>query len=451
MKKLTNVSIFLAGIFLVLFVLLFGLNSFNIIFLIGLLYLVLLLLFSTRYSEYSMVLKSAVVIAMLIFNFIYLSFIATLIVNYPEKKKSVNRFETEIAGVERIDGFKKIMYRKKEIQISHKTRSNLEKFSFKSDEVKNLIDNTSKYRQKVINFLNEDKIEKSTVKWEDVEFNIKNAKNLQKIYLLELNYINYLVSVNNIRKAKILYIKLWKGLKTYSGQYNSYLEIINYLKLAQYLVDFSQEVNIKYFTDEKIAGIVEKFIDNLNISIKKSYISRYKSWEKSMDKHNIKEELRKLNYEIFEDEQLRNVFASWPFWDKNRFLSLVNLYFYRYYNFADRKFYEISDSVDKIENKRKGWGSFPHIYSNPIGKIIFSNRVPSFSIYYKRKNIQKSILKAFMWVIGKQDFKNLNNIPIDSLTGRKYIVKKQNNRLIIQSGYEFGDYLNKYSLKFNLQ
>ena len=451
MKKLTNVSIFLTGIFLFLFVLLFGLNSFNIIFLIGLLYLVLLLLFSTRYSEYSIVLKSAVVIAMLIFNFIYLSFIATLIVNYPEKKKASNRFGTEITSVERIDGFKKIMHRKKEIHVSHKTRSNLEKFLFNSDGVKKSIENTSEYRQKVINFLNMGKIKKNIVKWDEVEFNIKNAKNLQKIYLLELNYIKYLVSINNIKKAKLLYMKLWKGLKNYSDQYNSYLEMINYLKLAQYLVDFSQEVNIKYFTDEKIANIVEKFIGNLDLSIKKSYLEKYQNWEKSMDKYNIKKELRKLNYEIFEDEQLRNVFSFWPFWDKNRFLSLVNLYCYRYYNFADKKFYEISDRIDKFENERTGWNGFPQIYSNPIGRIIFSNRVPSFSIYYKRNNIKKSILKAFMWVIDKQDFNNLTNIPVDNLTGRKYIVKRQNNKLIIQSGYKFGDYLNKYSLKFNLK
>lgn len=445
MRKLIKLSIILAVLFLTLFLILFGPNSFNIILLIGLLYLIFLFVLFYKKDKYKTgVTKFLVTVLMVFFNLIFIVFYIILLLNIPKEDSVINRFGKEPYSKYKILNFEERLKTKK-IKLEHMEKVNLK--HIRTEKVMGIINKNSNYVENILDFIVNEGNNKVKEKNIINNYKLNQIQQMEKICLIELNKINLLIKNYKYSQAKKKYLRMWKSFNILLKQNYSLLELTFFLQIPRHAVHLAEQLYIKNIRSNKIKKEISKFITNVQNSYRQSLIEEYYSWE-SYKFRNLPEELAKPK--AYSKNNFEKIFFSWPFWDRNNFLFLLNYYLHENYKLSSSDFYKVSDKFAALENNRDKQDNFPYFLSNPTGKIFVLYRIPDYVSFSRYVNREISRLKFYSWFISEKFNKKLKDVPIDNLTGEKYNIKRNNNKLIVKSKYKFPGFYNKYELELRV-
>ncbi|HMA68843.1 MAG TPA: hypothetical protein VKN74_03150 [Candidatus Mcinerneyibacterium sp.] len=445
MRKLIKLSIILAVLFLTLFLILFGPNSFNIILLIGLLYLVFLFVLFYKKDKYKTgVTKFLVTVLMVFFNLIFIVFFIILLLNIPKEGSVTNRFKTELPSKYKIANFDERLKTKK-IELEHMEKVHLK--HLRTEKVMDIVESNYSYSDGILNFI----IKKGNDKIEEEDF-LNNYKfdqiaQMNKICLIELNNIKKMMNDNQFERAKKRYLRIWKSLNILIEQNYSLHEIMIFSMISKQAVHFAERVNIEKIRSNKIEKQILTFIENLENSYRNSLVEEFYMWKEN--------ELEKLPQElsdegVYNKNNFESIFFSWPFWDRNEFLSLLNYFLYDNYKLTSKKFYKVSNKVMKLQENRNKQDNFPYYLTNPTGKIFVFKHTPKYVDYLNYMKREKSKLKFYSWFVSEKFNDEFKNVPEDNLTGKNYKIENKSNKLIVTSKHDFSGFYSKYKLELRV-
>lgn len=238
-------------------------------------------------------------------------------------------------------------------------------------------------------------------------FNSTQLKNFYKCELLDINRNLY----NENKQAAIgRYTDLWESIDNLYQAKNT--NLISYMIRSAYT-----GILKKFYIDNQkmMVGYNLNDLSKVLLNIEKNTDSSFQS---------------SLTGEYFGAKEILNASkdqVKWPFFDYNKTVNTFYKEFKTGIDNCSKPYYMLDKNTDLEEKK----SIFANII-NPIGNTYVNVLAPKTNVLIEHKERFKSDLRAMNYSINRNSDKE---VPIDNLTGKKYVIKEYTEYYEISSEY----------------
>lgn len=243
--------------------------------------------------------------------------------------------------------------------------------------------------------------------------------NLLTVYKYEIAEIDGLITENKTDIAKKNLIKLFQSSEKLSKSKTNPLGMAIMCAIVNLLSDCYIENRENFNIDDEIIA----FIDTLSLNIPKCFsksviVESYTFKNMIRDLGNNKEDFLMTSTDPETNKIDTSYFpVKWPFLDKNRTRSKIDEFYFEYLILARKEYYISDKSMPQLIEKYR-WAGGNDFLNNVYGNLIIAAVAPNFKGFHYSKERTLSKLLAVKYILT-----NAKEIPIDRLTGEKFIVE----------------------------
>jgi len=422
-------------IYVIINIILFKKNSFDIYLILFIVFAVGFILYPKYKEKLNKILKAILngiyIVISIITNFLFIFILLIIFVNLPKVGNYVSKFQINA-------------------NLEQEEQAYLKYF--------NILDIDSIgidfERDKFLDFISNNIISQPLNKYKeenygpDFDNSIPNYFNLKNIYKAELADISSLLYEGNIVLAQSKYIRLWKiANNLFSGQNTLIHEMVSIVLVNNLINYYNTKSNLLGLKNNNTFSIyINDIINKIDNSFKKSLLLEYSSMRMYLEKLSKDQDIIYSYFSNYEDVSYKKIFLFyvfnvyrsklyyWPFFDKNKTLKVTDEYYELALNLLDKNYIDcINDStLDKLYNNH--FSSLKLI--NPTGKIFYyMPNVVSLSLRIKEV---KSRLMVLSYLINLENNEKIEDIPFNDLMENDFIFDYENMFLrIIGEKFDF--------------
>jgi hypothetical protein len=263
---------------------------------------------------------------------------------------------------------------------------------------------------------------------------------LQSLCKTELTAIAMLLYRGEKELAQEKYIQLWEVGKNLLSGKESLIKNMIATVWVSLLIDFYDTYGseLQLENNEKLINILAEIPDKMDKSFQACIALEYigiKGLRPEVTGDFFIEAATGLDEEIFPSKILKPMGIRWPFFDKYKTLKSFHDATYDFVTIAGMPAYKsqklLSETSERLETQIAQASSGIQL-KNPVGNAIFAMGTPNLQKVLVRKEEYKSHIIAMRYLLSVTDPNDEAQIPIDNMTGEKFVVNYEDGILSIQ-------------------